>query len=783
MQPVQVHAPLGVPALGLSAGALLGAAVSPALASAGAALVLGGSVLARRARVPLLALAAGLLAAAAARGTAQSRPWQRAMSAGLYALEGTVREAPPPRRFSREIRLDVARVGEGDAAVSVRLPARLRASLPTLPSEACVPGARVRVIARIERPRSVRASLRGTIPAREGVVLLAEAPPLRQALAAARNHTAGVFDRHLPYRDAGLARAIVAGDRTRLTWSDRARFQQADQVHLLAVSGMHVALVIGGFVAVLRILGMPLVPTHLMALAAIAFYVPFTGASASSLRAGFGAAIYLVAPLLGRPTTGLAVIPPVVVLTFAFDATAFSRLGLWLSLSAVLGILVLTPPLTAAFVRRPLELQGLRAPSPAWVRRGLAMGFGAWCGTLPIVAGEIGRVCLVAAPLSIVAAPFLAVLIGSAIVLLAVGEVGPLADAVAAVFEHTADALRLVLDLPRMLGLDAARVAPPRLGWHVAYLLSLVGIVRAPTRRRIAWLALALVLAGLLTLDDAPHRGSRSTGYDAPPPAPAATAPEESMDGLTLLAAASGLLVFAFVSVRPGRFLTPAGAAGAWVLGTATAWRFGWTALIALLVTFLVTTGLSKLPGRERSGPRSLRQVVANGAGPMAGCVMSILGFPYAGGGAFIGGLAFLGADTVSSELGKRYGGPPRRLLSSERIAPGQSGGVTALGSVAGAAGALLPALVFCLVEEFMITALLWMGLAGLLAAIFDSLLGDTVQYRGLSPDTGSITEVTEVNGVETEHMSGYRWLDNDTVNLISGLVGALLGALFIYLV
>lgn len=774
--------PLAAPAALLTAGALLGPVLDAGLGTAAAAAAIGGALVGRRARAPLLALAVGLLAGSAAHRGRAPRPWMSAVAEGLYVLEGTVRDAPPPRRFSQALVLDVERIGEGDRAGPVRARARLSARRGLLPDEACMPGARLRVIAHLEARTRPGTTLIGRVPSARAVRVLAEAPWLPRALGAARRHVARAFDRHLAFPDAGLARAIVAGDRARLSFTDRARFQQADQVHLLAVSGMHVALVIGGFVSVLRLLGVALVPTHLLALAAIAFYVPFTGASASSLRAGLGAAIYLIAPLLSRPTTGLAVIPPVVLLTFAFDASAFSRLGLWLSLSAVLGILVLTPPLTAALVRRPLDLPNLPAPSPAWVRRGLAMGFGAWCGTLPIVAGELGRVCLVGAPLSVVAAPFLTVLIGSALLLLAVSEVAPLAAAVAAVFTHTADALRLVLDLPAAAGLDAVRVAAPRPGWHVAYLLCLVGVVRAAPRRRIAWLGLALLLALLLMVDRRAEGPRRLGGYDAPPPAAAACAPEEPMDGLTLLAAAAGLLVFAVVTVRPMHGLTPAGAAGAWVLGAATAWRFGWPGLAALLAAFLFTTGLSKLPGRERSGPRTLRQVVANGAGPLAGCVASMAGLHLAGLGAFYGGLAFLGADTTSSELGKRYGGPPRRLLTRERIAPGQSGGVTVLGSAVGCVGGLVPPLVASLLAAPGLAFVAWMGLAGLAAAILDSLLGDTVQYRGLSPESGSITEVRAVNGVATQHHSGYRWLDNDAVNLVSGLAAAGLGAALIHL-
>ena len=54
---------------------------------------------------------------------------------------------------------------------------------------------------------------------------------------------------------------------------------------------------------------------------------------------------------------------------------------------------------------------------------------------------------------------------------------------------------------------------------------------------------------------------------------------------------------------------------------------------------------------------------------------------------------------------------------------------------------------------------------------------GGTLQYRGIDPGTGAVTERRAVDGIETEPVSGLRWLDNDVVNLLSGLASGLLAA------
>ena len=125
------------------------------------------------------------------------------------------------------------------------------------------------------------------------------------------------------------------------------------------------------------------------------------------------------------------------------------------------------------------------------------------------------------------------------------------------------------------------------------------------------------------------------------------------------------------------------GAVGAWLLGVATCWQFGWPGVAALMATVIVTTLLSKLPGRFRSGPRRLSQVAANGIPALLGCLISALGQPVVGAAFFLGGMACLGSDTAGSEVGVRYGGTPRRIGSRKPMKPGESGGITGVGLLA----------------------------------------------------------------------------------------------------
>ena len=117
-------------------------------------------------------------------------------------------------------------------------------------------------------------------------------------------------------------------------------------------------------------------------------------------------------------------------------------------------------------------------------------------------------------------------------------------------------------------------------------------------------------------------------------------------------------------------------------------------------------------------------------------------------------------------------------ICSFHEVGVGLSGGVSGAGSAAAALGAILIG-VLCLLfpgadgkTALLVTAL------GFLGCLFDSVLGSRIQVKYRCPACGALTERESHCGVPGMVERGWRWVNNDTVNLLSNLFVAVLASL-----
>lgn len=247
-----------------------------------------------------------------------------------------------------------------------------------------------------------------------------------------------------------------------------------------------------------------------------------------------------------------------------------------------------------------------------------------------------------------------------------------------------------------------------------------------------------------------------------------------------LLAAALGPVVAGLVW-RAG-LLTAGGACAAAALGSASAVAgLDW---MALLLAFFGTSVLLGRLGRaekqrrsadviEKSGARDAMQVLANGALFGIGALTSAFGHArWAVASVGLGALAAATADTWGTEIGMLSRNPPRSILTGAPLDAGMSGGVSPLGLLATAVGAVaIAALAIAL--HWPIAVCLAAAIGGIVGAMADSILGATVQQRRRSQRTGRMTERrSDADGTPTVKAGGLDWLNNDGVNFATTLIG-----------
>jgi len=244
-------------------------------------------------------------------------------------------------------------------------------------------------------------------------------------------------------------------------------------------------------------------------------------------------------------------------------------------------------------------------------------------------------------------------------------------------------------------------------------------------------------------------------------------------------AIASALSAFA---VHRMRALSRSGAIAAFVVGTAAVVA-GWSWAVLLIGYFVAATALSKFREGEKAkrvgsivekgDERDATQVLANGGIFAVAAVAELITHSSACYAIGIGALAASAADTWATEVGTLVGGEPVSIISGRRVSAGTSGGITLLGSLAGVAGALFVAAGTALTQwPVTFTAVALGGIAG---ALSDSLLGATLQSRRWCDTCGKPTErLVHDCGNRTRRVGGVGGLDNDAVNAVCSVVGAL---------
>jgi uncharacterized protein (TIGR00297 family) len=147
---------------------------------------------------------------------------------------------------------------------------------------------------------------------------------------------------------------------------------------------------------------------------------------------------------------------------------------------------------------------------------------------------------------------------------------------------------------------------------------------------------------------------------------------------------------------------------------------------------------------------------------------------------AILGTVATANADSWASEIGGLSKQKPVLITTLKPIQKGLSGGITLMGTLGGVAGSLFLVLMSVLTIQWLspftgnLTILVISSfIAGSIGFMCDSLLGAYLQALYKHPLTLLLTEKHSKNA---ELVKGFPWIDNDMINFITTVIGALLG-------
>ncbi len=194
---------------------------------------------------------------------------------------------------------------------------------------------------------------------------------------------AGELDRLFPEEEASFLLALATGERGGMPQVLTDDLRDTGLSHIVAASGLHISLLI----AVLRLLPGSQKTRSLLLLPCLLAFAALAGFTPSICRAALMQAVSLFAPLLGReedPPTSLAL---ALAMILSVNPMAAASVSLQLSFAAMLGLMVLCPPIFRRLERLPRPLRGA----------GMTVGttLAATAFTLPLVLWYFGESALI----------------------------------------------------------------------------------------------------------------------------------------------------------------------------------------------------------------------------------------------------------------------------------------------------------------------------------------------------------------------------------------------------
>ncbi|PSQ81344.1 MAG: DNA internalization-related competence protein ComEC/Rec2, partial [Bacteroidetes bacterium QS_1_63_11] len=230
----------------------------------------------------------------------------------------------------------------------------------------------------------------------------------------------------------GVLRALLLGDRSRVTDVQRERFVKTGLMHLLAVSGLHVFLVGMVLYALLRPFlirfGMQWRTVEIaraaLTILVLGGYMFLTGGRPSVVRAVIMATLFIGGIVFQRSAHPLNTLGGAALILLAVRPPALFDVGFQLSMSAVAGIVTLNPRLLDAIPERYRASEAVD-----WLVSTGTVSAAAILGTAPVLLFHFGWVSAAGLLLNIAGIPCTGLALSAAILMAVTGGMWSLAGA------------------------------------------------------------------------------------------------------------------------------------------------------------------------------------------------------------------------------------------------------------------------------------------------------------------------------------------------------------------
>jgi competence protein ComEC len=220
----------------------------------------------------------------------------------------------------------------------------------------------------------------------------------------------------LPEPQAALAQGITLGDRGTIPTTIEDDFVRSGTAHVLAISGVNLTIIAGILVALtIWLLGRRYYIYIWVTLAMAWLYALLTGLEPPVLRAAVMLSVFLLADLFGRQRNGLVALLVAAAVMAGISPPVLGDASFQMSFAAMVGLVLVAPPLQAAGRRLvgAYDGQGPLRSAAAFLTDSLAVSLAAVVAVWPLIAHYFGLVSWVGPIATLLALPALtAIIIG-----------------------------------------------------------------------------------------------------------------------------------------------------------------------------------------------------------------------------------------------------------------------------------------------------------------------------------------------------------------------------------